>query len=198
MSKESKLLSTKDITEMFQVNRVTVAEWVNSGKLPAIKTLGGHSRVRREDLVQFLKDHGLPIPDGLHAGRPKILVVDDEPSILNTLPRRIQARYPDVQIDTADNGVAAVLKIGQSTPDILILDMLMPKMDGVEVIYRLKKEPAYAGIKIIAMSGYIRDEQAILKAGANAFFQKGSALKELIEAVAQYLPHEMLEQSMMS
>ncbi len=188
MAKESKLLSTKDITEMFKVNRVTVAEWVNSGKLPAIKTLGGHSRVRREDLVQFLRKSGLPIPDELHADRPKILVVDDEPSILKTLPRLIWARYPHVQIDTADNGVDALLKIGQSTPDILILDMLMPRMDGVEVIQRLKNESAYAGVKIIVMSGYVKDEQAILKAGADAFFQKGSTLKELIEFVSQYLP----------
>ncbi len=182
------LLSTGDLCRMFKVNRVTVAEWVNSGRMPAIKTLGGHSRFRRGDILEFLTANRLPIPRELQPESPLILVVDDEPSILKTLPRRILARYPSVRVDTADNGVEALLKIGREIPGLVILDLLMPKMDGVEVIHRLKSEPTYAGIKILAVSGYVKDEKAVLKAGADAFFQKGSNLRELIDGLPEYLP----------
>ncbi len=81
-----------------------------------------------------------------------------------------------------------MLKIGHQIPDAVILDLLMPKMDGVEVIRRLKAEPIYAGIRILAMSGFVKDEQAILKAGADVFFQKGSNLKEMISGLPEFIP----------
>ncbi len=188
MTEESDLLSTGDICRMFKVNRVTVADWVNSGRLPAIKTLGGHSRFHRETILEFLRANSLPIPRELQPESPLILIVDDEPSILKTLPRRILARYSSVRVDIADNGVDALLKIGHEIPQAMILDLLMPKMDGMDVIHRLKSEPTYAGIKILAMSGYVKDEMAVLKAGADAFFQKGSNLKDLIDILPDYLP----------
>ena len=188
MAEESRLLSTGDVCRIFEVNRVTVADWVNSGRLPAIKTLGGHSRFRREDILGFLKTNLLPVPRELQPECPLILVVDDEPSILKSLPRRILARYPAARVDTADNGVDALLKIGREIPGLVILDLLMPRMDGIEVIHRLKSEPMYAGIRILAISGYVKDEKAVLKAGAAAFFQKGSNLKELIDVLPEYLP----------
>ncbi|MBI4178034.1 response regulator [bacterium] len=188
MTDETELLSTKDVCRIFRVNRVTVADWANSGRLPSIKTLGGHSRFRKEEIVDFLRTNRLPIPPELQPDRPLILLADDEPSILKTFPRRILARYPGARVDTADNGVEALLKIGREVPGLILLDLLMPKMDGIEVIHRLKSEPTYAGIKILAISGYVKDEKAVLKAGADAFFQKGSDLKGLIESLQEYLP----------
>lgn len=185
---ESRLLSTGDISRMFDVNRVTVAEWVNSGKLPAIKTLGGHSRFRPSEIVQLLMDGGLPIPDELRSSRPGILIVDDEIAILNTLSRRIESGYPNADVETASNGITALLKIGHAAPEAVILDLVMPKMDGIEVIRRIKAEPRHMRIKILAMSGFVKDEAIVMKAGADAFFPKGTNQKELIDALPEFLP----------
>lgn len=187
-SPDSDMMTTKDISRIFKVNRATVADWVNSGKIPAIKTFGGHSRFLRRNILNLIHAKGLPIPDGLQPEHPLILIIDDSPSILKTLSRRILARYPSAKIGTANNGVDALLKIGHQIPQAVILDLLMPKMDGVEVIRQLKAEPIYAGIRILAMSGFVKDEQAVLKAGADAFFQKGSNLKELINRLPEFIP----------
>lgn len=189
MGNDGVYLTTKDIIEIFNVTRVTVAGWVNSGKLAAIKTLGGHSRFRRDDILQLLNDRHIPIPQSLQTDSPLFLIVDDEPSILKTLPRRILALYPSVRVDTADNGVEGLLKIGHEPPAVVILDLHMPKMDGIEVIRRIKAESAYAGIRIFAISGYVKDEKAVLKAGADAFYRKGTNLKELLDALAPFVPH---------
>ena len=183
----SDLLATRDISRIFRVNRATVAGWVNSGKIPAIRTFGGHSRFRREDILNFIQANRLPVPRELQPERPLILIIDDHPSILKYLSRRILARYPSVRVETAGDGVDALLKIGREIPQVVILDLLMPKMDGVEVIRRLKSEPVYAGIKILAMSGFVKDEKAVLNTGANAFFRKGTNLKDLINKLSIYI-----------
>lgn len=183
----TELLSTGDLCRMFKVNRVTVSDWVNTGKLPAFKTLGGHLRFRRTELTRFLKEKGVPVPPELSPSVPRILIADDEPSILKTLSRRIHARHPAVEIDTAGNGVDAILKIGEKVPDILILDMVMPKMDGAEVIRRLRENSGSSGIKILGISGYPKDEAEVLKAGADAFFRKGSDLSDLLDALHAFL-----------
>lgn len=193
MGEEGELLSTKDIIAIFDVSRVTVADWVKSGRLPSFKTLGGHNRFRREDIVALLKTQQIPIPLSLQPNRPLILVIDDEPSILKTLPRRIQAQYPAARVDTADNGVEGLVKIGREIPAAIILDLLMPKMNGLEVIRWLKSDPGCANIRILAVSGYVKDEKAILKAGADAFFQKGTNLKELLDALERYVPALKME-----
>ena len=180
----TEVLSTGDLCRMFKVNRVTVNDWVAAEKLPEFKTLGGHLRFRRGELARFLKERGVPLPPELKSAVTRILIVDDEPSILNTLSRRIRARHPAAVVDTADNGVDAILKIGAKFPDILILDLIMPKMDGMEVIRRLHANPHAADIKILAMSGYTRDAAEVLKAGAHAFFRKGSDLADLLAALA--------------
>ncbi|MBI4178768.1 response regulator [bacterium] len=172
---------------MFKVNRATVAAWVKSGKIPAIKTFGGHARFHRGDVLNTIHAGQLPIPRELQPEHPLILIIDDHPSILKSLSRLIVTRYPAIRVDTAGNGVDALLKIGRDIPHVVILDLLMPKMDGVEVIRRLKSEPIYAGIRILAMSGYVKDEKAILKAGADAFFEKGARLKELLDLLPTYI-----------
>lgn len=181
-------LTTKDISRIFKVNRATVAEWVNSGKIPAMKTCGGHSRFRREDILNIFNAKHLPVPEELQRQYPLILIIDDHPSILEMLPRRILAQYPTVRVDIANNSVDGLIKIGHEIPQVVILDLLMPKMDGIEVIHRLKSNPTHAGIRIIAMSGFVKDEKDVLKSGADAYFQKKAGLKELINALPEYIP----------
>ena len=75
MAEEAELLSTRDICRMFKVNRVTVADWVHTGKIPAIKTLGGHARFRREEVARMLRNQHFPVPPELQSRVPPLPIL---------------------------------------------------------------------------------------------------------------------------
>jgi len=167
-------LTTFEISQICEVNPTTVQNWVKEKKLKAHATPGGHRRIRREDLIAFMKQFDLPLPAALLDRGPHILIVDDEPEVLKMLAEAFQARAEGASIDTALSGVEALLAIGERNPDLLILDILMPGMNGLEVCRKLKEKPGTRKIKIVAITGRPDGEmkQRILQAGADLFYRK--------------------------
>jgi CheY-like chemotaxis protein len=106
----------------------------------------------------------------------RILVVDDEPAH-RFLLRRIFERAGHVVVDAAD-GAAALLAVAVSRPDLVVTDMMMPVMDGAELIRRLRRDPATAGIAILAASG-----DPGLAEGADAVVTKPFLSRPLVEIV---------------
>jgi excisionase family DNA binding protein len=166
--------TTFEISQICEVNPTTVQNWVKEKKLKAYATPGGHRRVRREDLAAFMKEFGMPIPRELELPRPLVMVVDDEIEVLELLSSIMQSGDEDLEVVTATGGVEALLLIGGRKPDLLILDIMMPGMNGFEVCRKLKGNEATANIKIVAITGdhdpTLRDR--ILQAGADLFFTK--------------------------
>lgn len=181
------LLTTSEISALFKVNRVTVTQWIHAGKLQAIRTLGGYHRVPRENLIQFLKSNNMPVPRLLRSGQAVIVAADDDADFLKLLGKKIMSGLPESRLETADNGPRALIKVGELKPDVLILDIVMPDMDGIEVIRRIRQDPGLAGMKIIAMSGHSGKEQAALAAGADVFFSKRANLQDLLARLVVYL-----------
>ena len=185
---ETELLTTVDVSKLFKVSRQAVAAWIGSGKLPAFRTPGGRYRVRRSDILRFFQTNNHPVPSRLREELTHILVVDDECQVLDILRRLISARYPSVMLDTATDGVLALEKIASLIPDLLILDIRMPRMDGIEVMRRLKNIPAYSGIKILPMSA----DPAALNGGDRtmnaALFRKDYSFQKLVESLPALLP----------
>ena len=166
--------TTFEISQICGVNPTTVQNWVKGKKLRAFQTPGGHRRVRREDLVAFLREFGMPVPEDLSQGPPLVLIVDDESDILEMLEALMRSGEDDVRVAKARSGVDALLMIGETKPDLLILDILMPGMNGYEVCRKLKASPGTQNIRIVAISG---DHDAgvkerVLGAGADLFFTK--------------------------
>ncbi len=166
--------TTFEISEICEVNPTTVQNWVKENKLKAYVTPGGHRRVRREDLIAFLKQFGMPIPASLADRRRLILVVDDDKEVLDLLVSVMKYSDEKVEISTAESGVEALLFIGEWKPALVILDVMLPGMNGIEVCKKLRSNLATRKIRIVAISGAhepeIRDR--ILKAGADLFFTK--------------------------
>lgn len=167
-------LTTFEVSKICEVNPTTVQNWVKEKKLKAYVTPGGHRRVRREDLVAFMSEFGMPIPDGLIKERPLVLIVDDEPDTLDFLISVLKSDDGDLEVRGAPGGVEALLMIGERKPDLLILDILMPGMNGFEVCRKLKSSRATRKIKIVAITGDHSDETRtrIMEAGADLFFTK--------------------------
>ncbi|MEL6340294.1 MAG: response regulator, partial [Myxococcota bacterium] len=133
-------------------------KWVKEGRIPAFRTPGGHRRIRAADLVSFLTEHQMPVPRDLQAAsRRRILIVDDDQTQLETLARAFEP-YPSVEVITCDNAVEALVKVGSYKPHLVVLDILMPGMDGFQTCERLRQNPETAEITIVLTSGGLTEE----------------------------------------
>jgi excisionase family DNA binding protein len=172
--------TTFEISQICEVNPTTVQNWVKEKKLKAYVTPGGHRRVPREDLVAFMKEFGMPLPRELQGSPPIILIVDDELEVLDLLTSIMQSGDDELEVLCAPGGVEALLMIGERKPDLLILDIMMPGMNGFEVCSKLKASPTAQNIKIVAITGNhdpsVRDR--ILRAGADLCFTKPLSVRE--------------------
>jgi excisionase family DNA binding protein len=166
--------TTFEISQICGVNPTTVQNWVKGKKLRAFQTPGGHRRVRREDLVSFMKEFGMPMPTDLTQGPPLVLIVDDESDILDMLEALMRSGDDDLNVAKAQNGVDALVMIGETKPDLLILDIMIPGMNGFDVCRKLKSSPNTQNIKIVAISGDHNPavRERVLSAGADLFFTK--------------------------
>jgi excisionase family DNA binding protein len=171
---ERLFFTTFEISQICGVNPTTVQNWVKSKKLKAFKTPGGHRRVQREDLIAFMKEFGMPFPEGFSQNPPLVMIVDDEIDILDMLEDLIKSGENEINVVRAQSGVAALLMIGEYKPDLLIVDMMMPGMNGIEVCQKLRASPSTQNIKIVAISGDHNPalKERILTAGADLFFTK--------------------------
>jgi excisionase family DNA binding protein len=167
-------LTTFEISEICEVNPTTVQNWVKEGKLKAHSTPGGHRRIRRQDLIEFMKEFGMPIPEALAEPPPYILIVDDEVDMLDMLSDLMSAGEEELEVARAQRGVDALLMIGERKPDLLILDIMMPGMNGIEVCERLKSGSPNRNLKIVAITGdhdpAVRERA--LAVGADLFYAK--------------------------
>jgi len=101
------ILTTFEIAKMCNVDITTVINWVNTGKLTAYKTPGGHRRVRLADFTDFLKRYNMPVPRGIARVVPAILIVEDDLQIRALMRKILLGRYPDAEIHETDDGFVA-------------------------------------------------------------------------------------------
>jgi CheY-like chemotaxis protein len=127
--------------------------------------------------MAFLRKHQIPMPASLVAEKFMVLVVDDEQEILD-LVRTFLQRQGGYEIASAEDGIKALMEVGRIKPDLLILDIMIPGVDGIEVCRRIKAEPTNK-TAIIAVSGTADYEKKALQAGADAFMLKPIDLDKL-------------------
>jgi CheY-like chemotaxis protein len=182
--------TTHDIAKFCDVYPSSVVHWINGGKLRTYKTAGGHHRVTREDLIDFLQRLNMRLPAELVA-RKRVLVVDDDAELSKVISRAF-SRLPEYEVETCGDGINALIRIGQEPPDLVVLDVVIPKMDGIQVCRVLKSQPQTQGIKIIAVSGKKLpfSEKKLIDIKVDAFFRKPLDLNELVERAAELLRAE--------
>jgi excisionase family DNA binding protein len=147
-----KIYTTYQIGKFCQVNIRTVIRWIETGKLKAYATPGGHRRVKWSDLINFLTQNRMPIPRELEeAKRKKILVVDDDPDFLDIVTKILQ-KVPEVEIKTTSSGFDAGVLVAEWHPDLILLDFIMPDLDGFEVTRKIRGNPRLKKIPIIAVT----------------------------------------------
>src|SRR5439155_16548786 len=118
------------------------------------RTPGGHRRIRIADLVGFLRAHRMPIPATLApAARRRLLIVDDDVRYLAAMKRAFKRHAAVVDLALCANGIDALVMVGCLKPHLILLDVFMPDVDGIEVCRRLKANPATRSIDVVVTSG---------------------------------------------
>lgn len=174
--KKKNFFSTGEVGRIFGVSRTAVYKWVKQGKLKAFKIPGGRFKIKKQDLLKFMRDSGMTdiTSTNLAPASVAILIVDDEELIVSSLKAYLEKRNPHFSISHAADGFDAGKMVSRINPDIVILDLFLPGLDGFRVCREIKKDPATRSAKIIAITGYPSEENTarIKKAGAEMVFKK--------------------------
>jgi excisionase family DNA binding protein len=184
------ILTVSQASKYSNVSSKTIINWIDAGHIKAYKTVGGHRRIKKEDLDHFLKETGMPLPEEAKVEeRKKILVVDDDKIIVETIVQALEEDEYGYEMISASDGFEAGLQVNHFKPDLLILDIMMPDINGYEVCQRVKTNPDSKNTKIIVLSAYL-DEDAFKQMkefGADACFSKPLPLEQLKFEVAKLL-----------
>ena len=170
---------------MMGVGVVSVVNWINRGELKAGVTPGGHRRIAPADLIEFLRRHNLPVPQELTPSAPRVLIVDDEAGVRAWIREEILERHPDYEVKEAPDGFTAGELVAAWKPDVVILDLRMPGMDGFEVCRRIRAREESRNAVVIAMTAYHSPgaEKNILECGARVCLAKPLDVRSLMAEI---------------
>jgi excisionase family DNA binding protein len=167
------------------VAQSTIRKWSDNGRVPAFYTPGRHRRYRRADLDRFLES-STPAAGG--GGGPVVLIVDDDERLREYV--RVNLEMEGYTVREAGNAEDGLRVLEESTPDLVLLDVMMPQVDGWEMLRRVQERHGVGAIPVVMFSGKI-DEAAEVEAasrGAQGFIGKPFNPQELIDQTKQLLP----------
>ena len=156
---------------------------------------GGSERAQLQALVENLKSAVTPaaaagLASAAARAKPLIMVVDDDDIMRKLMTKILHAQQ--YAVEAVSNAVAALRSLQTQLPDLILMDVQMPAIDGIELTRRLKEIEAYAGIPIVMLTG--RGEQQIIDqcrdAGATDYLIKPFEREVLLQKLRQYLPQQ--------
>ena len=185
------VFTTGEAAKICKVSQQTIIRCFDSGQLRGFRVPGSRfRRIPRDILYRFMKENGIPT-DALESGRRKALIVDDDEELVELIRDALDAdgRF---EIRVANNGFDAGMMVKEDHPDIIVLDIMLPDINGKEVCQRVRSDSNLDDVKIICISGMVeQDKIEDLKAsGANEFVQKPFEVEQLIERICQLLDIE--------
>lgn len=171
-------LTPNEAATLLMVSPITIRQWAQKGILEAQTTAGGHRRFSRQVVERFARERGISLP----GGEDRLLIVDDNRQFNHYLQALFSARVDDLKIFSAYDGFEAGRLVQQHKPDVVLLDVMMPGIDGIEVCRSLKSDPETAHIRVVAMTGYHSPEleNKMLAAGAQVLLRKPFSSEEVL------------------
>ena len=185
-------LTTGEIARYCEVTIPQVNRWIKNGELTAFRHPGGHYRVTREKFREFLEKNGMPVIEGFFERnkKRKILIADDDATLVRIFSQFLKTQYEDATIEVAYDGYEALLKTGNLLPDLLILDIRMPKIDGLEVCRRIREtKTIQPSPKILAITAHSEayDRNTVLASGADDYLLKPIEIQTLQEHIEKLI-----------
>lgn len=178
------VFTTGEVAEVCNLSQQTVIRCFDSGRLGGFRVPGSRfRRIPRDALIKFMKEHDIPL-DRLDVGKTRVLVVDDDPAIVEMLVELLE-RDGRFEVETAATGFDAGLRTRQFQPDVLVLDFMLPDINGNAVCKSIRSDPSLAEVKIIIVSGVVNrdDVERLLDDGADDFLQKPFSIEQLVNRI---------------
>ena len=180
------IFTTGEAADVCKVSQQTIIRCFDSGRLKGFRVPGSRfRRIPRESLMQFMRDNGIP-PDALDNGKTKVLVVDDDPEIVELFVDVLQ-RDNRFEVQTASTGYDAGMITNEFHPDLIILDYMLPDVNGDVVCRTIRSKEEFKDTKIIIVSGVVNQEEinGLMAAGADDFVKKPFNIENLIQRIGQ-------------
>jgi excisionase family DNA binding protein len=185
------VFTTGEAAKICKVSQQTIIRCFDNGTLKGFRVPGSRfRRIPRDQLFAFMRDNGIPT-DALESGKRKLLIVDDDEELVELLVDTF-ARDGRFELKTANNGFDAGMLVKEFRPDLVVLDVMLPDINGKEVCQRVRSDSTLEQVKIICISGMIeQDKIADLKAsGANDFMHKPFDVNKLLDRCCDLLEIE--------
>ncbi|MFH1717766.1 MAG: response regulator [Planctomycetota bacterium] len=174
------LFTTGEAAEICRVSQQTIIRCFDAGRLEGFRVPGSRfRRIPRQSLVKFMKDNRIPL-DAIESGKRKVLVVDDDAEIVELMVDVLN-RDGRFETKTASSGYEAGMATERFRPELILLDYMLPDVNGNVVCQTIRKNPEFENIKIIIVSGVVKQDEIaqLLKSGAEDFIRKPFDVAEL-------------------
>jgi excisionase family DNA binding protein len=189
------VFTTGEAAKICKVSQQTIIRCFDSGQLKGFRVPGSRfRRIPRDVLFRFMKENGIPT-DALESGRRKALIVDDDEDLVELIRDALEndGRF---EVRTANNGFSAGMMVKEYRPDIIVLDIMLPDINGKDVCHLVRSDSTLdETTKIICISGMVEQDkvQELRDAGANDFLQKPFEVETLVERMCHLLDVEPVE-----
>ena len=185
------VFTTGEAAKVCKVSQQTIIRCFDNGQLKGFRVPGSRfRRIPREALYKFMKDNGIPT-DALESGKRKVLLVDDDNELVELMTKVLEedGRF---EVRIASNGFDAGMMVKEYRPDLIVLDVMLPDINGKEVCQRVRSDNSLEDVRIVCISGMIEDDkiQELRDAGANDFLHKPFEVETLIERMCALLDIE--------
>jgi excisionase family DNA binding protein len=185
----NKFLKTNEAARYLGVSRSSLTNWVKQGLLGSGVTPGGHYRFTLDELDSFAERRGLNLPgESLEKTSAKILIIDDDEGFRVFLKDALDV-FSGCSIKETVDGMQGALLAGSWEPDLILLDIRMPNMNGVEFLRMLRENPNTSRIKVIVASAYLSPEvrAEVEEMDADIILEKPVRLAKLVASVQSLL-----------
>jgi excisionase family DNA binding protein len=188
MTNSKTVFTTGEAAKICKVSQQTIIRCFDNGTLKGFRVPGSRfRRIPRDHLYLFMKDNGIPT-DALESGKRKLLIVDDDPDLVELMVDAFE-RDGRFELKTANNGFDAGMYVREFRPDLVILDIMLPDLNGREVCQRIRSDKNLESVKVLCISGMIESNKIaeLKKAGADDFMGKPFVVEKLVDRVCEML-----------
>jgi len=188
MDKMKDLFTTGEAAEICRISQQTIIRCFDAGRLEGFRVPGSRfRRIPRQNLVKFMKENKIPL-DSIESGKRKILIVDDDAEIIELIVDVLN-RDGRFETKTASSGYEAGMATQRFRPELILLDYMLPDVNGNVVCQTIRKNPEFENIRIIIVSGVVKQDEIaqLLKSGAQDFIRKPFDVAELTGKIASVL-----------
>ena len=186
--KTKTVFTTGEAAKICKVSQQTIIRCFDNGSLKGFRVPGSRfRRIPRDNLYSFMKENGIPT-DALESGKRKLLIVDDDQDLVELMVDSF-TRDGRFEIKSANNGFDAGMLVREFRPDLVVLDVMLPDINGKEVCQRVRSDENMKSLKIICISGMVEQDkiQDLMMAGADDFMNKPFDVDKLQERACQML-----------